>query len=283
MDFIYVVTVIVAALLLIFALYIFLICPQVKKKEMDEYRDMRFAHRGLHGEGVSENSMTAFRLAVENGYGIELDVRLSKDGELVVFHDSTLNRMTGVDARVNEKTLAELSEIKLIGSGAGDTVPALCDVLKLVDGKIPLLVEIKEEEGSTAVAEKTAEVLSSYNGRFIIESFNPNALRVIKKRMPSVLRGILSAEFHKKPERRSLKYFSLSYMLINFICRPNFIAYHYVGYRNLSLKICRALGAMTVAWTTRSKAAEKEALDHGFDVLIFELERKDGANEKIVD
>ena len=105
-----------AILVLLFFVYLFLVAPGKKRPEMERFKTVRYAHRGLHGDGRAENSLTAFRAAVEAGYGIELDVRLSGDGELVVFHDDTLIRMCGVEGKTESKTLAELKALTLAGT-----------------------------------------------------------------------------------------------------------------------------------------------------------------------
>ena len=111
---------------------------------MERYKSVKFAHRGLHDGGRAENSLSAFSAAVAKGYGIELDVRLCKSGELVVFHDPTLNRVCGVDGRVIDMTAEELSRVSLSGTGEG--VPTFAKVLQTVGGAVPLLIEIKMEE-----------------------------------------------------------------------------------------------------------------------------------------
>jgi len=182
------------ALLLFFLVYLYLIKPTLKRRKITlEYAEWAYAHRGLHSDTVAENSLTAFKLAVEKSYAIELDVRLSKDGELVVFHDDTLDRVVGTEGRVDAFTYAELKDMKL--SGTEDTIPLFEEVLRLVDGRVPLLIELKEDAGKYGVTEKTLEVLKGYKGRYIIESFNPLALGRVKKLAPTVLRGILSMNY----------------------------------------------------------------------------------------
>ena len=229
----------------------------------------KYAHRGLHGSGRAENSISAFRAAVEAGFGIELDVRLSADGELVVFHDDELSRVTKEEGRVDSRTAKELSEIKLCGTGDG--IPTFKEVLALVDGKVPLLIEIKEDAGKYGVTKKTVEVLREYKGEYLIESFNPLALSVIKKEMPHVMRGFLSQNFLSEKKYRKPLYFLLQNLLLNVVCRPDFIAFNHAHYKNRTLKLTRALfGAATFAWTVRSRKEEASAYENGFDSIIFE-------------
>ncbi len=260
--------IIAGILLFLFVLYLILIAP-TKNKRIEEYKTTLFAHRGLHNGERAENSMSAFSAAVEGGYGIELDVRLSSDGELVVYHDDTLDRVCGVSGRVDGYTADELSKMSL--SGTDDGVPLFVDVLKLVAGKVPLLVEIKEDAGKYAVSDKTAEILASYDGPYIVESFNPLSLGNIAKKLPDIPRGILSQNYCKYETYRKPLYFLLRCLLLNRVCKPSFIAYDHKDYKCVSLRIARALfGAATFAWTVRSKEEEAAAREHGFDSVIFE-------------
>lgn len=260
---------VLAFLILSFLLFLFLIKPGKRKGIMDKYKSVKYAHRGLHNGVRAENSMSAFRAAVEAGFGIELDVRLSSDGELMVFHDDTLDRMTKEKGRVDSRTAKELSEITL--GGTSDTIPKFSEVLRLVDGRVPLLVEIKEEQGKYGVTEKTAELLRDYNGEFIIESFNPLALARVKEIMPEIPRGFLSQNFLSDKKYRGFVYFLLQNLLLNVICRPDFIAYNHRDYKNAALRLVRSMfGVPTLAWTVRSEREEQEAIKHGFDSVIFE-------------
>lgn len=256
--------------LLVLLLGLFMIAPGQKKRQMQRYAKVKYAHRGLHDATRAENSMSAFRAAKEHGFGIELDVRLSKDGELVVFHDDDLKRMTGVDGKVNEYTKDELAKMSLLGTEDG--VPTLREVLELIDGAVPLLIEIKSKNGKEGTAEKLVEVIKDYKGEFIVESFNPLSLRVIKKARPDVLRGILSMEYTKDERYKGKTIFTLSEkLLLNFLMRPNFVAYEKNGYavKNVRL-IRRSFGTPLIAWTIKSLEEEKEAISRGFDTVIFE-------------
>ena len=195
---------ILGAALLLFCLYLFLMRTRRAHEKIAAYRGVSFAHRGLHGEGAAENSLTAFRRAVDEGFGVELDVRLTADGELVVFHDDTLKRVAGVDKKVIDLTLAELRECRL--SGTDDTVPTLREVFDLVGGRIPLLIEIKEDPGKYGVTEKLISELEDYAGPYIVESFNPLALMYFRKRRREIPLGILSKHFCAREKRSFLNF-----------------------------------------------------------------------------
>ena len=255
---------------LLFCIYLLLIRTKKAHDKIAAYRGVNLAHRGLHGEGAAENSMTAFRRAKEAGFGVELDVRLSKDGELVVFHDDTLARVAGVEGRVDELTLAELRECRL--SGTDDTIPTLREVFDLIDGSIPILIEIKEKTGSSAVTRKLLAELKSYDGPYIVESFDPMAISAFRKGRREVPLGILSRRFcDMKEHKGSPLYFALQNMLFNFLSVPDFVAYRHSDANTLSLKLARSLfGTVTVAWTTRSAEEGEAAKKNGFDCIIFE-------------
>ena len=260
---------VVIFLLILFSLLLFLIKPGKKRAQMAEYQSLKYAHRGLHNGERAENSLSAFSAAAEAGFAIELDVRLSADGELVVFHDDTLERMTNVSGRVDSKTADELSKICL--GETTDTIPTFREVLELVDGRVPLLVEIKEDAGKYGVTEKTVEMLRNYKGKYIIESFNPLALSRVKKLMPEVLRGFLSQNFSKDKKYKGFTYFLLQNLLINFMCRPDFIAFNHTDYKMKVLRLVKKMfGVPTLAWTVRTEEEELSAHTHGFSGVIFE-------------
>ena len=252
----------------LFLLFLFLIAPK-KRREMDDFKNKMYAHRGLHNGERAENSMSAFKAAVEKGYGIELDIRLSKDGQLVVFHDDTLGRVCGVEGKVIDFTAEELSRLSLNGTGEG--IPLFADVLKMVDGRVPLLVEIKEDPGNKAVSLAACQMLSEYKGDYIVESFNPLSLRTVKKTDKKIVRGVLSEKFYQHKEYRKPMYMALQLLLLNFLARPAFIAFEHTHHSAFALRLCRGLFKVpTLAWTVRSAEDEAEARKNGFDGIIFE-------------
>ena len=230
-----------------------------------------YAHRGLHGNGIPENSLGAFRAAVEGGFGIELDVQLSADGEVMVFHDESLLRVTGVDASLYSKTREELSSLCL--AGTEEKIPTLREVLAVVDGKVPLLVEIKSDHAVLDVCAKAAEILDGYKGAYMVESFHPLAVNWFRKNRPAVVRGQLSANlfWHGK---RIFPMFVVENMLLNFLARPDFIAYDYHYKNSYSFALCRFFHRpYTVSWTVKDVDALESS--RRFDGVIFEDLTKD--------
>ena len=253
-----------------FAVYLFLIRTRRADVIMKAYAGVNFAHRGLHGEGVAENSLSAFRRALDEGIGVELDVRLTKDGSLVVFHDDTLTRVAGIDKRVDSLTLEELRSARLLGTE--DTVPTFREVMELVDGKIPLLIEIKEDRGNSEVTKTLVRELEGYVGPYIVESFNPLSLRTFRKLRPDVPLGILSQHFCRHDAYKGkILYFLLQNNMLNFLSSPDFVAYCHTDADMPPVKLARAVFHTPVlAWTVRSEEEGRAAKKAGFDALIFE-------------
>ncbi len=269
---------VVIALVIAFCLYLFLIAPSGRRKQTEEFFEKNgifYAHRGLHGKGVPENSLEAFRLACEKGYGMELDLHVTADDKLCVFHDGTLKRMCGVEGKVEEKTVSELRELRL--AGTDQYIPAFDEVLEVVDGRYPLIVELKGENMNTRVCELAAEALDNYKGEYCIESFNPKYVAWFKKNRPQVIRGQLSAKMSGKGKKLNIKLrnFALRHMLMNIIARPDFLAYCINDKSIISFRLSRAMGGYPVGWTARTDADMQKAKGD-FDAVIFEnVEAKD--------
>ncbi len=223
---------------------------------MKDLRGWSYAHRGLHGSGVPENSMAAFKAALDGGYGIELDVHLMKDGNLAVIHDSLLNRTTGEAGRIEDLTTEDLKNYPL--EGTRETIPEFMDVLTLFQGKAPIIVELKPVDGNhDALAEAACKMLETYKGVFCMESFDPRCLIWLKKNRPEIIRGQLAENyFHHRSDLPDYMKFVLTHCMSNFLCVPDFVAYHFPD-RNSTLgtRICRKLWkAQGVAWTIRTRA-----------------------------
>ena len=246
-----------------------MLCPgEVTRRQKAPFLGVNFAHRGLHArdKSVPENSLPAFELASRAGYGMELDVQLSKDGEVVVFHDDTLDRVCGVHARVDELTWAELQELLLCGTEYG--IPLFSEVLRTVNGRGPLIVELKSGKRNRELCEKTYALLSDYRGDVCIESFNPFIVGWFRLHGRDLVRGQLAMPTRRYGEAASkMQAFLLSHCLMNFIGRPQFIAYR-IGYRPPTVRLAEALGAMKVGWTSHEPRNEK-----GRDAVIFEFYR----------
>lgn len=250
-------------------LLLFSVLPGAKR-DRAPFDKTLYAHRGLHSgdNRYPENSLIAFRLAREAGYGVELDVQLTADHQVVVFHDDTLLRMCGVDRRVDELTYEELSQLTLLDSP--HRIPLLSEVLGVLDGA-PLLCELKPMRSytDTTLCKVALPILRNYKGKFCVESFNPILIRWFRKNAPDVIRGFLSKRFTEEDHVSPALGVILSALLTNCLCRPDFIAYQQTDRRHPMFKLCRKLGAMAIAWTVHNQE-ETDSCTDDFDTVIFE-------------
>ena len=259
--------------LILMVLYMLAIMPRMLgRAKREPFMHVLYAHRGLHDNAsdAPENSKKAFARAVDAGYGIELDIQLSKDGIPVVFHDFTLQRICGVEGKVSDYTFEELREMRLCGTE--ETIPSFQEVLELVDGKVPLIVELKIEALDTSLCPVADAMLREYQGVYCIESFNPLGVLWYRRNHRKVLRGQLSEAFTKeeRKEYRSPLYFALEHLLFNFLTKPDFVAYDHHAYRNRARCICRYVyGGLAVAWTIKSQE-DLDARREDFDLFIFD-------------
>ena len=251
--------------------YAFLVAPRmINKPDVSVLKGVHYAHRGLHDNhsDAPENSMKAFKKAVDAGYGIEMDIQLTKDKIPVVFHDETLNRMCGVEGKVSEFTYEELQKLTLAESE--ERIPKFEDVLALVGGKVPLIVEYKLDVPSTEVCEIADPMLQAYNGIYCIESFHPFAVKWYREHRPEVIRGQLSQDFSKQEKYKGkFIYWLLSNLLTNVLTRPDFIAYNHKDADMFSRKVCSLMGALPVAYTIKSQEEYEKAKDQ-FELFIFD-------------
>jgi len=259
-----------AVLLVLVTLWLALIMPaRSTKAQRAPFCGRTFAHRGLFtaDQSVPENSIAAFRAAVEADYGVELDVQLTRDKQVVVFHDDDLKRVCGVDARVDAYSYDELLQLSLCGTGG--RIPLFTEVLAVIGGKIPMIVELKSGGDWETLCPKTLELLSAYAGDYCVESFHPLLVRWFYLHAPQLLRGQLSeAARYSKEGLPVYQAILMSRLFTNILAHPQFIAYR-VGPKCLSVRICEWLGAMRVAWTAHA-TDDHAMLTKQNDAIIFE-------------
>ena len=221
------------------------------------------AHRGLHNEEIPENSIASFSLAIEAGYPIETDVRIIDDGTVVVFHDDKLARMTGKDGYCSNLTKNDLDEIRL--GKSDEKIPSFEAFLQFVNGRVPLLIEIKNDNKVGILENKVLQLLRSYNGEFAVQSFNPYSLEHFKQNEPGILRGQLSCVFDKK-DVGFIRRWLLSRLKLNKVSCPDFISYGFWGLPN---KYVSKTELPVLAWTIRSQTDSDKVADY-CDNIIFE-------------
>lgn len=262
---------IAAMALILFLVYVLVLVRPGRRVKPSPALLCEYAHRGLYGNGVPENSLLAFELACQRGCGIELDVQLSRDGKVVVFHDGDLKRMTGVDRKVCELSASELTALKL--AGTDQTIPLLSDVLCLVNGRVPLLVELKSDSLTDAsICKKVADVLDGYGGAYCIESFNPKLIKEMKKCLPGVFYGQLYTNSCRDTQKHSPLHIAISLMAFNFMSKPDFIAYNKADRASLPVKLATKLyPTPAFVWTPKGEDEVEEAHRLG-EIPIFETE-----------
>lgn len=217
----------------------------------------RYAHRGLHGAGYPENSPAAFRLAVEAGVGIECDIQRSADGRAMVFHDWTLERLTGETGAIAKRTADELEKIPL--SGSGDTIPRLERLLETIDGKVPLLIEVKSKKGYKITPSCLAvrRALEGYRGQHAVMSFDPRVSRWFATHSPHTLRGlVITEENHRGIAGLWRRHAALWH------ARPDFLAYDVRDLPSRFAAAQRGRGLPLLTWTVRSTELAQRAADH---------------------
>lgn len=254
-----------------FMLYVFSTKCRAGHPGLTGLRKYAYAHRGLHGGGVPENSMAAFRKAKDAGYGIELDIHLMADGNLAVIHDASLRRTAGKEIFIEDLTTEQLQEYRL--ENTEETIPEFRQVLELYAGAAPLIVELKSERNNYAALCKAAcDMLDSYDGAYCVESFDPRCIRWLRKNRPDVIRGMLTENYFATPGSKvpwHLKVVLKSQML-NFLLRPDFVAYRFRDHKAFSNLLCRKLWKVQgVAWTLRNMQEYNEAVKDGW-IPIFE-------------
>lgn len=258
------------AFLVGFVSYLWAIMPRIFRRPSKRiFENYYYAHRGLYNnEGdAPENSRKAFQKAVDSGYGIELDVQLTKDKVPVIFHDDDLFRVCHDKGKINDYTWEELKQFRLFHSK--ETIPKFEDILRLVDGKVPLIIEIKCNYLNMEVCKAAYDKLKNYHGVFCVESFHPLAVRWFKKNAPNIMRGQLSSDFAKEGDKRVILKM-VEHLLLNFLGKPDFIAYNCKFSKKISRCLCKKIyGVSMVAWTVRSKE-ELKKMKREYDMFIFE-------------
>ena len=230
-------------------------------KKTDFLTSNLIAHRGLHNEKYPENSIGAFRRAIRKNYVIELDVHLLKDGTVVVFHDDNLYRMCGKRKDIKDYSYNDLKKIKLLNTNY--VIPTFEDVLKIIDGKVPLIVELKYDLRAGLLEEKVCNLLDNYRGEFCVKSFSPLSILWFKRNRPNYIRGLLISN-----KARNFKEKVMHSFIPFLICKPDFVSCNYLLYNNRRIKKYMKKHPV-IAWTIRTDNIYKKYKDK-FSNLIVE-------------
>ena len=236
---------------------------------LNQLQGWKYAHRGLHDEDKPENSIAAFRAALENGYGVELDIHLIKDGNLAVIHDRSLLRTTGKEGMVTELTTEDLADCRL--GGTEETIPTLSQVLELFAGKAPLIIELKSNNDVEALVDTAAKAMEGYDGPFCMESFDPRCVYLLKKKYPHIPRGQLTEDYFRSDSKlpAPLKW-ALKHQTLNFLTMPDFVAYNCKDLNTVSNTLVRKFwGVAGVTWTLQTQEEFDKVTADGW-LPIFE-------------
>lgn len=216
------------------------------------------AHRGIHNNLVKENTILAFEKAMKKKMIIELDIQLTKDNKIVVFHDQTLKRMMGINKKVSSLTYNELNKISTYH------IPSFIEVLNLVKGKVPLLIELKPYNQGRILEEEMSKILDEYNGDFAIQSFNPKIIYWFKKNRTNYIRGQLLTVNYNYNFITNLVY---HHMLFNWFTKPDFISYNIKGLPNKLIAKTRRKD-LIIGWTIRDKKELEKYQDYCDNFIV---------------
>ncbi len=232
-----------------------------------------YAHRGLHSSGIPENSRAAFLAAIDKGFGIELDVQAAVGREAFVFHDAILDRLTDETGPLGKRIATDLDKIVLKGST--ETIPRLSEILALVDGRVPILIEVKSDSPTVnGICLGIRRVLEGYRGPVAIMSFNPEISRWFRRHARRYVRGLVVTEGGAQGWRQRIKGHFTRHLSL-WRAKPDFLAY---DIRDLTSPFAtgqRARGLTVLTWTVRIAAQEAVAMQCA-DEIIFERTREAG-------
>lgn len=257
-------------LMALFLLWMYAIAPRMDERfQLSDLAEYDYAHRGLHNHdnGVVENTLEAFRLAAESGYGVELDLQLTKDGQVVVFHDENLSRLCNDGQSVRELTADELRGYTLLDSN--QKIPTLREALQTVDARVPIIIEIKTYNAPKEICPPVWETLKDYDGLYCIESFHPQVIQWFKENQPQVIRGQLM-NAHLNGSSSQFELFVRQNLCSNFLSRPDFTAYDCKARQTPAMWVAKNLfGMPEISWTVRDEETYRKLKGENC-VIIFE-------------
>ncbi|XFA98295.1 glycerophosphodiester phosphodiesterase family protein [Candidatus Izemoplasma sp. B36] len=239
-------------------------------KDLNWIKEMYIAHRGLHSkdQSIPENSIPAFKFAVKKNYGIEMDINVLKDGTVIVFHDYNLKRLVGKDINLGELNYNDIKDFKILNTN--EKIPTLKEVLDLVDGKVPLLIELKPLGDNMLLCEKFYETIRTYKGKYGIHSFSPNIVRWFKKNHPDIIRGQITEYFRDNPNMKKISKYLMKSMFFNRFTKPDFVNY---GIKDLPNKYCDKAykkGLCIISYASRNQE-EFDMVKKHYDNSVFEF------------
>ncbi|MDX9692168.1 MAG: glycerophosphodiester phosphodiesterase family protein [Acholeplasmataceae bacterium] len=246
-------------------------------KDLGWLKHELIAHRGLHSsdQAIPENSISSFQYALDKGYAIELDVNLLKDGTVVVFHDYELMRAFHDPRRIDELTYEELNRLYLFDSK--EKVPTLEEVLELINGQKPVLIELKPHGNVDELCHETMKVLNHYVGKYAIFSFHPKVVHILKKDYPHVIRGQISEYFNGQKTMGKIRKYLMKSLFFNRFTKPDFISYGIKDLPNKYVDKYRNKGLTIISYAARSQEEFDFVKAHYHNVVFEYFEPKEKA------
>lgn len=238
-------------------------------KNLDWLKESFIAHRGLHTKDgvIPENSMLAYKNAIEKGYAIELDVNVLKDGTVVAFHDYHLKRLCQDERLLSDLTVDDLSTLKLLNTN--EKISTLKEVLDLVSNRVPLLIELKPHGNISLLLKSTMDVLKDYQGKYALFSFHPRVVYLLKKHYPTVIRGQIAESFQDDLKMNKLAKKLMKTMFFNFLTKPDFISYGIRDLPNKKLDRMKQKGITIISYAARNQK-EFDFVKRYYHNVVFE-------------
>ncbi len=238
-------------------------------KDLTWIKEDYIAHRGLHTEDLSvpENSMLAFKNAIELGYSIELDLNMLFDGTIVVFHDFNLKRLTGLDQNISKLTYDDIKDLKLYDTN--EHIPLLSEVLNYVDGKVPLLIELKPFGDTEIFCQLFYDTIKDYQGKWAVFSFNPGVVRWFKNHHPEIIRGQITEYFKDNLKMKKIVKYLMKTMFFNRFTKPDFVSYRIHDLPNKYVDKAKQNGLTIISYAARTQE-QLDFVRHTYDNVVFE-------------
>lgn len=239
-------------------------------KDLSWLKETKLAHRGLHEKDLSipENSIAAFENAMSHGYGLELDLNILKDDTVIVFHDHHLKRMTGLDQYVSSSTYEDIKSLTL--NDTDSHIPTFDELLRLVNGRVPLLIEIKPFGDIDHFCSLVYNRLKAYQGTYAIFSFHPKVVKWFKRNAPEVIRGQIATKYHKSEAVNPFIGLLLGRLFFNRFTKPDFISYNVKHMPNKYLDKAKKRGVTIISYVARDQKTYDFVKKH-YDNIVFEF------------
>jgi len=239
-------------------------------KDLSWIKNGLFAHRGLHTQdhSVPENTLKAFQLAMDKGYGIEMDVNILKDGTIVVFHDKNLKRLCGVDLFLRDLTMEDLKDFRIMNTE--EKIHSLSEILGIINGKAPLLIELKPFGDTNVFCSNFMKVMDQYQGLWAMHSFHPAFVRWFRINRPDVIRGQISEYFKDDEKMSKINKFLMKHLWVNWVTKPDFINYGIHDMPNKYLDRAQKRGTLVIGYASRSQDEFDKVKQH-YSNSVFEF------------